>query len=100
MQVASNRMKVLVDKHHRDVTFDEDDYVYLCLQPYRQVTVTNRSSQKLAPRFFGPFKILARVGPVAYRLELPPDSQCNAPNFLNYEKYILFIVHLENNGSN
>ncbi|KAJ9535931.1 hypothetical protein OSB04_un000899 [Centaurea solstitialis] len=36
-------------------------------------TVAKRANQKLAPRFYGPFEVLARVGQVAYRLKLPPD---------------------------
>jgi hypothetical protein len=51
------------------------DQVYLKLQPYVQSSVTTRANQKLAFRFFGPYIVLQRVSPVAYKLQLPASSQ-------------------------
>jgi hypothetical protein len=71
---AQNRMKQQADQHRTEREFAEGDMVFLRLQPYRQNSIATRRSMKLAPRFYGPFRILNRVGKVAYRLELPADS--------------------------
>ena len=44
------------------------------LQPYRQ-TSSLRKNLKLAPRYYGPFKILRHIGAVAYKLDLPAESK-------------------------
>lgn len=68
-------MKIQTDQKRCEVSFEVDDYVYLKLQPYKHTTVAFRGSLKLAPRFFGPFQILGKVGAVAYKLALLPKSQ-------------------------
>lgn len=62
---AQARMKLQTDKHHSELTFEVGDWVFLKLQPYVQSSVAARSHQKLAFRFFGPFKIQKQVGRVA-----------------------------------
>lgn len=71
---AQERMKHYADKGRTDRTLEVGDYVYLKLQPYRQLNVTRRANQKLASKFYGPFRVLQKVGTVAYRLELPMGS--------------------------
>jgi len=39
-----------------------------------QSSLADRANQKLAFKFFGPFRIIERIGSVAYRLELPASS--------------------------
>ena len=67
-------MKINVDRHHRELEFAPSDFVYLWLQPFRQLLVRTRGNQKLSPRFYGPYQVVECLGTVAYRIALPVDS--------------------------
>jgi hypothetical protein len=54
----------------RNLEFAEGDKVFLRVAPMKGVTRFGKKG-KLNPRYIGPFEILERVGPVAYRLALP-----------------------------
>ncbi|GJY84187.1 hypothetical protein Tco_0497563 [Tanacetum coccineum] len=56
-------MKTQADKRRTDRAFEVDQWVYLKLQPHRQVTVRQRKYNKLTPKYYGPFKIIAK-GPI------------------------------------
>ncbi|CAM8891409.1 unnamed protein product [Rhodiola kirilowii] len=71
---AQNRMKQYADSHRSAREFKVGDYVYLKLQLYRQHSLKTRVPHKLSSRFYGPFHIVDRIGPVAYKLELPPKA--------------------------
>ncbi|KAJ0907443.1 putative nucleotidyltransferase, Ribonuclease H [Helianthus annuus] len=75
LEQARSRMTKQVNQKHLDKDFNIGDFVYLKLQKYRQHSVQHRKIQKLSKRFFGPYKVLQRIGKVAYRLELPPTSK-------------------------
>ncbi|KAA0040695.1 pol protein [Cucumis melo var. makuwa] len=61
-----------VDVRRKDLEFEVGDKVFLKVAPMRGVLRFERRG-KLSPRFVGPFEILERIGPVAYRLVLPPS---------------------------
>lgn len=72
---AQDRMKTQVDKKRTDWEFAVGDLVFLRLQPFVQTSVAQRPFQKLAFRYYAPYKIDARVGKVAYKLKLPATSK-------------------------
>jgi len=61
---AQNRMKTMSGKK-RYLQFQVGDKVLLKLQPYTKSLVVNRPYPKLAYKYFGPFKVLERIGTVA-----------------------------------
>jgi hypothetical protein len=67
---AQSRMKSYADNRRRELRFEEGDFVYLKVSPMRGVR-RFQVKGKLAPWFVGPYPIIGRVGPAAYRLELP-----------------------------
>ena len=70
MKAAQSRQKTYVDKQRRPLQFEVGDHVYLKVSPMRGVHRFGVRG-KLAPRYVGPYKILARCGSVAYRIQLP-----------------------------
>ncbi|KAL5742200.1 hypothetical protein ACOSP7_028932 [Xanthoceras sorbifolium] len=73
--LAQERMKKQAERGRHEVQFQVRDFVYLKLHHYRQSLVAFRKSMKLSPRFFGPFKVLQKIGQVAYLIALPPGAQ-------------------------
>ncbi|CAJ2644751.1 unnamed protein product [Trifolium pratense] len=71
LERAQQYMKKQADKHRSDLVLKVGDMVLVKLQPYRQQSLALRKNQKLGMRYFGPFEIIARVGEVAYKLQLP-----------------------------
>ncbi|KAL0546240.1 hypothetical protein IC582_016146 [Cucumis melo] len=72
MHTAQSRQKSYADVRRKDLEFEVGDKVFLKVAPMRGVVRFERRG-KLSPRFVGPFEILERIGPVAYRLALPPS---------------------------
>lgn len=72
---AQQLMKNQADKHHKEVEFEVGDRVFLKLRPYHEYSVARRVNEKLAPQYFGPFEILARIGRITYKLQLPPSAR-------------------------
>ena len=68
-------MKAQADKRCSPRTFSVGDSVYLKLQSYIQTSVARRANHKLSFKFFGPFKIIAKINYFAYRLFLPAHSK-------------------------
>lgn len=72
---AQARMKFYADKQRMERSFSVGDLVYLRIKPYKQVSLQQLKYCKLSPKYFGPYKVLEKIGTMAYRLELPPNAK-------------------------
>ncbi|GKC73302.1 putative reverse transcriptase domain-containing protein [Tanacetum coccineum] len=69
---SRSRQKSYADRRTKPLEFEVGDMVLLKVSPWKGV-VRFEKRGKLSPCYIGPFNILARVGPVAYTLELPEE---------------------------
>lgn len=68
------RQKQQADKNRTERSFLVGDMVFLKIQPYVQSSLQKRANHKLTFKYFGPYKIVQKIGAVAYRLQLPAYS--------------------------
>jgi hypothetical protein len=72
LKAAQSRQKSYANIRRRLIQFQIGDLVYLRVSPTRGIQRFGVKG-KLAPRYVGPFEITEICGPVAYRLQLPPQ---------------------------
>ena len=75
MQVVQNQQKQYADKHREERTFQVDDSVYLRLHPYKKTSLKRNGAENPKPRYYGPYKVIQKIGEVAYELELLEGSK-------------------------
>ena len=75
MQTDQNQHKFYADRHRTECKFEVGDIVILRLQPYRQSSLKRSGTDKLKPHFYGPYRVIRRVGEDSYELELLEGSK-------------------------
>jgi hypothetical protein len=68
-------IKKFADKNRLERKFEVGDMVYLKLHPYIHYALNLHSNLKLSTKYFGPFRITESIGPAAYRLQLPDNTE-------------------------
>ena len=76
MKAAQDRQKSYEDKHRVNREFSVGDHVYLRVRA-RKSSLNLGSCAKWSPRYCGPFEVLERIGPVAYRLAFPANTRAH-----------------------
>ena len=108
LKMAQSRQKSYFDVRRRDLEFEVNDWVYLKASPMKGVVRFGKKG-KLSPRYVRPYRIIKRVGSVAYELEFPFEMSMVHPVFhvsmlrkcLGDPSYIvpLDVVNVEENLS-
>nr|GEY01182.1 hypothetical protein [Tanacetum cinerariifolium] len=104
MQAARDRQKIYTNKRHSPLEFEVGDKVLLKVASWKGV-IRFRKCEKLNPRYIRPFRIIERIGPVAYHLELLQEliwvynvfHVCNLKKCLSDEALIIPLEEIQLN---
>ncbi|XP_042962447.1 uncharacterized protein LOC122296712 [Carya illinoinensis] len=95
INAVQRRRKSYADNRRRELEFEVGNKVFLRIAPMKGVMRFGKKG-KLSPRYIGAFEILDRVGPVAYRVTLPPSlaGVHNVFHVSMLRKYVLDPSHI------
>lgn len=86
---SQNKMKQKAYQHHSERSFEEWDWVFFRLQPYKQPSLKKLNKDNdLAPKCYVPYKVLQKIGSMAYNLELPSTSWVHLVFLVSYLKKV------------
>ncbi|WOH04359.1 hypothetical protein DCAR_0623768 [Daucus carota subsp. sativus] len=72
LKATQDRQKSYEDQNRREMEYQVGDKVFLKVSPWKGVMRFSNKG-KLSPRYIGPYEIIEKIGPLAYRLALPPE---------------------------
>ena len=72
LHAAQQAQQTQANRSRRDLSFQVGQQVLLST---KNIKLKTPGTQKLLPKYVGPFKVLAKAGPVAYKLHLPDCMQ-------------------------
>jgi hypothetical protein len=76
LKITQDRQKSYADINRTPKEFKTGDHIYLRVRP-KKSSLRMGSCAKMAPRYCGSFEDLDRVGPIAYRLAIPPTVKAH-----------------------
>ena len=72
LKIVQDGQKSQADLKQTPKEFQVGKHVFIKVRP-KKSSMRLGSCSKLAPRYYGPFQILSRIGHIAYQLALPPN---------------------------
>ena len=99
LKVVDDRQKSYADLKRKYIQYEISEKVFLKVSPWKKVMRFGKNG-KLSPRFIGSYEVIEKVGPVAYRLALPPELEkihnvFHASMLRRYRSDLSHVVSLE-----